>query len=92
MEKDVIVQEDNYTGTINERYKQIGQEVDAVVTQYVQILSNLANGNMEGETAGKLADFAEETARLLENMMEPETTNCAQTQGKFVEELAAADK
>lgn len=28
MEKDVIVQEDNYTGTINERYKQIGQEVD----------------------------------------------------------------
>lgn len=92
MEKDVIIQEDNYTGTINERYKQIGQEVDDVVTQYVQILSNLANGNMEGETAGKLSSFAEETAGLLGNMMGAETTDCAQKQVKFVEELAAADK
>lgn len=92
MEKDVIIQEDNYTGTINERYKQIGQEVDDVVTQYVQILSNLANGNMEGETAGKLSGFAEETVGLLGNMIEPETTDCAQKQVKFVEELAAADK
>lgn len=92
MEKDIIIQEDNYTGTINERYKRIGQEVDTVVTGYVQILSNLANANMEGELAGELSDFAEETARLLAGMMEPKTTECAEKQIKFIGEIEAADQ
>lgn len=92
MEKDVIIQEDNYTGNINERYKQIGQEIDAVVTEYVQILPNLTNGCIEGETAGKLLGFTEETARLLGNMVEPATTECAGKQVNFISEIETEDQ
>lgn len=92
MEKDVIIQEDNYIGNINERYQQIGQEVDAVVAEYVRILSDLTGGCMEGETAGKLLEFAGETARLLGNMLEPVTTECAGKQISFISEIETEDQ
>ena len=92
MEKDVVIREDNYTGSINDRYKQIGQEVDAVMTEYVRILTDLTDGSIEGETAGKLLDFAEETARLLEKQTEPATKECAGKQINFISEIESEDQ
>lgn len=92
MQKNVVIQEDNYTGTVTENYKKIGQEIDDVAAQYAAILRKLANDNMEGETAGQLAAFAEEVSRLLENMVQPQTAECAQKQVKFVEEIEILDK
>ena len=92
MEKDVVIREDNYTGSINDRYKQIGQEVDAVMTEYVRILTDLTDGSIEGETAGKLLDFAEETARLLGKQTEPATTECAGKQINFISEIETEDQ
>lgn len=84
MEKDIIIQEDNYTGTINEQYKKIGQEIDAVMAEYVKILRDLTSDGMQGDTATALSDFADEIERLLENMMEPITTDCAGKQLDFI--------
>lgn len=92
MQKNVVIQEENYTGTINENYKQMGQEIDDVVAQYAEILKNLANNDMEGATAGELSEFAKEVSRLLENIAQPQTTECAQKQVKFVEEIEIADE
>lgn len=92
MEKDIVIQEDNYTGNINDRYKQIGQEIDDVVTEYVRILTDLTNGCIEGETAGKLLDFAEETARLLGNMAKPAIAECAGEQVNFISEVEIEDQ
>ena len=71
MEKDVVIREDNYTGSINDRY---------------------TDGSIEGETAGKLLDFAEETARLLEKQTEPATKECAGKQINFISEIETEDQ
>lgn len=92
MAKDIIIQEDNYTGTINERYQQAGQEIDAIVTEYIKIVTDLANSGIDGETAEKLKGFAEEAGQLLGNMMEPAVTECAGKQTNFVSDIEAEDQ
>lgn len=92
MEKNMVILEDNYTGTTNEGYRKIGQEIDDIITQYVGILNTLTDGKLKGQTAEKLAEFAQETTRLLSQMAEPITGDCAQKQIKYIAEIEAEDK
>lgn len=92
MEKDIIIQEDNYTGTRNKKYQQVGQEIDDIVAEYTRIIKSLTDGRLKGETAQKLSGFAQETSRLLKGMMEPAMTECAEKQVKFVGEIEVEDQ
>jgi len=90
--KDIIIQEENYTGTINERYREVGQELDAIVTEYIKIVTDLANSGMDGETAEKLKGFAEEAGQLLGNMMQPAVVECAGKQINFISDIETEDQ
>ena len=58
MEKDVVIREDNYEGSINDRYKQIGQEMD-----FAEETARLLGKQTEPATtecAGKQINFISE--------------------------------
>lgn len=92
MEKNIVIVKENYTGIQTEECHKIGQEIDEIVTQYVGILNSLTDGKLKGETAGKLAEFAQETTKLLGAMAEPIAEDCAKKQTKYIEEIEVEDK
>lgn len=92
MERDIVILEENHTGALNGEYHRIGQEIDDIVVQYTGILKSLTDGRLKGETADKLAEFMQETERLLSGMMEPIAGEFARKQRDYIAEIEAEDK
>lgn len=93
---DIVVNDDNYQGTYAEKYADIGNELDQIVTDYVKILKSVVEasngGTLKGSTADKLLEYANMVEEIFRGFLTPVFLHKKNLMNSFVEKIDEADE